>query len=71
MKIKNGDCVGGYTKASWSSEGIYKSDNDSMLFNLSSYRHFPSKNTGKDICSSGVIGFAFSGNGQPELSLWK
>jgi TLD len=36
FKIKDGDCIGGYTKVEWQSpeDGEYVSDNDAMLFNL-------------------------------------
>ncbi len=49
FKIKDGDCIGGYTKERWSSDSKFKGDNESMLFNLSCCRHFPSKKTGADI----------------------
>jgi hypothetical protein len=38
FKVKGGDCIGGYTKALWSSPpfpGKYVDDSDAMLFNLS------------------------------------
>ncbi len=37
MKIKEGDCIGGFTKAEWSSpsERKFFSDLDAILFNLS------------------------------------
>ena len=41
FKIKNGDCIGGYTKAMWSSEFCHRGDSGAMLFNLSCFRHFP------------------------------
>jgi hypothetical protein len=43
FKIKNGDCIGGYTNALWSSETKFICDSESMLFNLSCCRCFPSK----------------------------
>ncbi len=46
FKIKDGDCIGGYTTVKWTSEFKLISDSDSMLFNLSSSRHFPSKKLG-------------------------
>lgn len=51
FKIKDGDCVGGYTTAQWSSPDDEKSigDSNALLFNLSCCRHFPSKQTGEDI----------------------
>ena len=41
FKIKDGDCIGGYTKAKWTSQEVYLADSEAMLFNLSSCRHFP------------------------------
>jgi hypothetical protein len=42
FKVKDGDCIGGYTTAKWSSETDkgFK-DTAAMLFNLSQERHFP------------------------------
>ncbi len=34
FKIKNGDCIGGYTSAKWESERKYSSDSEAFLFNL-------------------------------------
>ena len=36
FKIKNGDCIGGYTSVEWTYVGIdgYADDNGAMLFNL-------------------------------------
>jgi hypothetical protein len=47
FKVKGGDCIGGFTKALWRSpiDPDFVGDNDAMLFNLSRYRHFPSKKT--------------------------
>ena len=54
FKVKNGDCIGAFTKANWSSESKYFDDSDAMLFNLSCCRHSPSKSAGKDIlCGEG------------------
>lgn len=58
FKIKDGDCIGGFTKAQWQSltedqDDYYIGDNDAMLFNLTQSRHFPSLKTGIDIiCDS-------------------
>jgi hypothetical protein len=41
MKVKDGDCIGGYTEAQWSSKGKKVEDTAAMLFNLSKQRHFP------------------------------
>ncbi len=40
FKIKDGDCIGGFTNASWSSDGEYLHDTGAILFNLSSKKHF-------------------------------
>ena len=71
FKIKDGDCIGGYTKAQWSSPYTdnHVSESEAMLFNLSCCRHFPSKNTGKDIYCSYKVGPCFDG-GSSELSAW-
>lgn len=45
FKVKDGDCIGGFTRASWSSPpypGKHIGQCDSMLFNLSSRNCFPS-----------------------------
>ena len=56
FKINMGDCIGGYTKASWSSPpnicGELISDSDAVLFNLTCGRQYPHKNTGKAIYCS-------------------
>ena len=41
FKIKDGDCIGGFTNASWSSDGEDFPDSGAMLFNLSTKRYFP------------------------------
>ena len=49
-KVKDGDCIGGFTKAQWESpdsRGKFVGDSDSFLFNLSSSRQFT--NTGKGV----------------------
>jgi hypothetical protein len=68
FKIKDGDCIGGYTKAKWSSDANYVRDNDAMLFNLSCCRHFPSKKTGWDIGCWDKYGPCFEGIGGSDLS---
>jgi hypothetical protein len=40
-----------------------------MLFNISCFRHFPSKKTGKDIFCSAKVGPSFDGESS-ELSAW-
>ena len=49
FQIRKGDCVGGFTKVSWSSKDEEKGDSSAMLFNLTHQRCFPSKNTGKNV----------------------
>ena len=69
--IQNGDCIGGYTKAKWSSSFTDKCDNSAVLFNLTARRSFPSKKTGKDICcgkSYGPYFTAWSDGYDPELA---
>ena len=43
LKIKDGDCIGGFTNRSWSSPNSWKikSDSGAILFNLSRSRSFP------------------------------
>jgi hypothetical protein len=43
LNIKDGDCIGGFTKVEWSSDNNSMSDNNAILFNLSCYRNYPSK----------------------------
>jgi hypothetical protein len=43
FKVKDGDCIGGYTEAEWTSIGKAVGDSAAMLFNLSQKRHFPHK----------------------------
>ncbi len=51
FKVKDGDCIGGYTTAQWSGpvKSTFVGDTDAMLFNLSCCRQFPSKRSGTDI----------------------
>ena len=49
---------------------MFVGDNDAFLFNLSSYRHFPSKQSGKDLYCSDDCGPCFSGGGG-ELRAWE
>ena len=48
FKIKDGDVIGGYSKAQWDSldGGEWVADINAMLFNLSCQRHFPNRRTG-------------------------
>ena len=68
FKVKDGDCIGGYTNASWSSAEKYGHDNQAMLFNLSSGRYFPSLNNGKEIWCAKNYGPCFHGGKNSELS---
>ena len=70
FKIKDGDCIGGFTKADWSSPWPhYRSvgKTDAILFNLSCFRVFPSKETGTDIYCSYYWGPCFRGGNHTEL----
>ena len=54
FKIKDGDCIGGFTNAQWSSDTTkFVSDSDSFLFNLSSSRQFTSTGKGAIGCRDG------------------
>ncbi len=70
FQIKDGDCIGGYTKKCWESDefGEWKADSSAFLFSLTRSRHFPSKATGEDIYCSSVFGPCFSGDGPSELA---
>ena len=46
-QIKDGDCIGGYTKAQWSSDGTPKIDSNTFLFNATTHSQFPTKNNGE------------------------
>ena len=63
FQIKNGDCVGGFTKAPWSSHVEYNSDPYATVFNATRSRHFSSQNTGNDIWCDADFGPCFSGGG--------
>ncbi len=67
FQIKNGNCIGGYTSASQSSDGDFKKDDHAFLFNLNSLSHFPSQNSGLDIYCDADYGPCFSG-GTTELN---
>ena len=71
FKVKDGDCIGGFTKSNWSSPWPhyrYVGNSNAMLFNLSKCRHFPSKETGTDIYCSYYWGPCFRGGNHNELS---
>jgi hypothetical protein len=65
FKIKDKDCIGGFTSAQWTSEDKFVGDIDAMLFNLSRCRHFPSRQTWKEVWCRDLIGPSF---GYGELS---
>jgi hypothetical protein len=69
FQIEQGDCIGGYTYHCWESlwENKWKADSSAFLFNLTRFRHFPSKATGKDTYCRGNYGPYFSGGYGDEL----
>ena len=46
MKLKDGPCIGGFTKAQWKStnDPISISDSSAMIFNLSKFEDYPVRN---------------------------
>lgn len=68
FKIKDGDCIGGYTTGLWSCDVAGRSfeEKNAMLFNLSSFRDFPSQQNATHIYCSSEYGPCFSG-GSNEL----
>ena len=71
FKIKDGDCVGGYTKAQWQSpeDDEYTNDNDAILFNLNHQRSFKNKGTGKEISNFSGYGPNFTGGSGSDLGV--
>jgi hypothetical protein len=63
FKVKDGDCIGGFTMTHWKSPDSmdYIDDRDAMLFNLSCFRHFPSTLKGKEIYCNRSYGPVFGG----------
>jgi hypothetical protein len=53
FKIKDGDCIGGYTAAKWYSSpgGEWVNDTNAFLFNLSKERQFFNRKTGRELYS--------------------
>jgi hypothetical protein len=41
FRVKDGDCIGGFTSANWSSDNKEVADTSAMLFNLTKERCFP------------------------------
>jgi hypothetical protein len=64
LKVKEGDCIGGYNKEMFSDKTSHLYDNDAFLFNLSCYRHFPSKLNAGGIQNGLYYGPCFSGKSQ-------
>ena len=52
LKVKDGDCIGFYSKTELDSQYLPIDKGDSMLFNLSCCRYFPGKNDIKPLSSS-------------------
>ena len=71
LKIKDGDCIGGYTNASWQSpeSGLNIGNSDAFLFNLTRCRHFPSLKTGVEILCWVRYGPCFYGDVNKATSL--
>jgi hypothetical protein len=72
FKVKDGDCIGGFTKAQWTSNGAeYAGDSTAMLFNLSQQRQFPHQPQAEWAirCYSG-FGPYFTGDDYSELNAW-
>jgi hypothetical protein len=62
MKLKNGPCIGGFSKTGWKSThdyfARYISDSSAMIFNLSNFENYPVKIKSKAIsCFSDSICF--------------
>jgi hypothetical protein len=66
FKIKDGDCVGGFTTQSWHHRdhpNCRVRDDNAFLFNLSCARLFPSQHSGEDIWCNMGMGPSFNGGG--------
>ena len=70
FKIKDGDCIGGYTSAKWKSDNKTVVDNDAILFNLSRQRKFLNSKEGFAIYGGSKRGPFFNGEAYPELAAW-
>ena len=70
FKIKDGDCIGGYTKAQWESVdgGKIIGDSDAMLFNLSRQLHFTNTGKGEEVWCRSQYGPFY---GYDELSAYE
>jgi hypothetical protein len=66
FNIKDGDVIGGFTNASWSSSSFkYVGDSDAILFNLNLSIFYPSMKNGKEIICYSELGPCFSGGSLP------
>ncbi len=70
IQLLDGDCIGGVTSVSWSSECKREADSQAFLFNLTRERYFPSKTSGNNIYCHEKFGIAFNAGGFSELSLY-
>ena len=71
MKIKDGDCIGGFTndKFYYSRAGKHiGGSGGAFLFNLSFFRYFPSKLKGKEMEFGNL--FHFTGGDKDDLRVW-
>lgn len=72
FQVKDGDCIGGFTNAKWSSGFQFVGDNTAMLFNLQQERCFPhAKQKEYAILCESVKGPSFDGFGNSELSAYE
>ncbi len=73
FKVKDGDCIGGFTTAQWLSvdggSPKFNLDSDSFLFNLSSSRHFPNTGKGGIRCRTN-IGPSFGNADKTDFNAW-
>ena len=63
FKLKNGDCIGGFTNAQWSSDDEYVADSGAMLFNLSRERCYQNLKEENAIYCRSDVGPCFTGYG--------
>jgi hypothetical protein len=68
FKIKDGDCIGGFTETELTSDNKDFGDTSAMVFNLSLQRHFPNDRESKiAIGCYKVYGLCFTGGSAHEL----
>jgi hypothetical protein len=76
FKVEDGDCIGGFTKASWSSDNKDVVDTAAMLFNLNRERWFPHGKSNTNnysincYANSGPCFGGFGGRGYLELGAY-